>query len=283
MASRWPIGLPPTRLRASCLRHERPLPPREEWDKWLAEHGSDDQTATIIRSIREIEESGGEVLTAAADAADLNQMKRVIDLARERLGGIDGVVHAAGVPGSGRIAFLKQPDDIQSVFSPKVGGLDVLVRLLGETPLDFVALISSINSVLGAPGLSDYAGANAVLDAFPDSKLRPTSWKHVVSIDWGPWRDLGMAAKLFESNPKTDSAALPADDHISKSRSRCFCAGAQLAEQTGHRGSFQPDPARGIAAEGTERARCRSGSADFVRERYASTGRAGASGDHNCV
>ena len=64
--------------------------------------------------------------------------------------------------------------------------------------------MSSINSVLGAPGVCDYAGANAVLDAFPDSKLRPTPWKHVVSVDWGPWRDLGMAAKLFESNRKVD-------------------------------------------------------------------------------
>ena len=131
-------------------------------------------------------------------------MKCVIELIRERWGRIDGVVHAAGVPGSGRIAFLKQPDDIQSVISPKVDGLDVLVRLLGKTPLDFVALISSINSLLGAPGVSDYAGANAVLDAFPDSELRPASWKHVVSVNWGPWRDLGMAAKLFEANPKTD-------------------------------------------------------------------------------
>ena len=186
------------------LTARSPLPPREEWDEWLFEHRPNDQTATIIRSIREIEEKGGEVLTAAADAADLNQMKGVIELIRERWGRIDGVVHAAGVPGSGRIAFLKQSDDIQSVISPKADGLDVLVRLLGKTPLDFVALISSINSLLGAPGLSDYAGANAILDAFPNSELRPASWKHVVSVNWGPWRDLGMAAKLFEANPKTD-------------------------------------------------------------------------------
>lgn len=179
------------------LTARTPLPPREQWDKWLAEHGADDRTAIIIRNITEIERNGGEVLAAAADAANLNEMKCVIELVRKHFGGIDGVVHAAGVPGGGRIAFLKQPDDIQSVFSPKIDGLNVLVRLLGGVPLDFVALTSSINSVLGAPGLSDYAGANAVLDAFPDSTLRPASWKHVVSVDWGPWRDVGMAAKLF--------------------------------------------------------------------------------------
>ena len=92
-------------------------------------------------------------------------------------------------------------------------------------------LISSINAVFGAPGLSDYAGANAVLDAFPDSKLRPALWKHVVSIDWGTWREVGMAAKLFESNPDW-LTALSANDHTAKSRSRRFCAGARLAEQT---------------------------------------------------
>ena len=98
-----------------ALTARTPLAPREQWDKWLAEHGPDDQTATIIRSIRDIEASGGDVLTIAADVADINQMKCAIDLVRERWGGIDGVVHAAGVPGTGRIAFLKQPDDVRSV------------------------------------------------------------------------------------------------------------------------------------------------------------------------
>jgi acyl carrier protein len=57
-------------------------------------------------------------------------------------------------------------------------------------------LFSSINSVIGAPGVCDYASANAVLDAFVDSAVRPESWRQVVSLDWGPWREIGMAAKL---------------------------------------------------------------------------------------
>ena len=131
-------------------------------------------------------------------------MKSVVDLVRARWGGIDGVVHAAGVPGTGRIAFLKRPDDVQAVFSPKVDGLDVLVRLLGDTPLDFVALMSSVCSVLGAPGLCDYASANAVLDAFSDSEMRPAAWQNIVSVDWGPWRDLGMATKFVSSGQRAD-------------------------------------------------------------------------------
>ena len=134
--ARWLVANASARL---VLTARTPLPPREEWDRWLTEHGSDGQIATIIRNIRELEESGGEVLAVAADAANLNQMKCAIDLARERFGVIDGVVHAAGVPGAGKIAFLKQTDDIQSVFSPKIGGLDVLVNLLGAMPLDFVS------------------------------------------------------------------------------------------------------------------------------------------------
>ena len=132
--ARWFAANASARL---VLTARTPLPPREEWDKWLTEHGSGDQTPRSLETSEKSRRAEARYFSAAADAADLNQMKCVIDLACERLVRIDGVVHAAGVPGSGRIAFLKQPDDIQSVFSPKVGGLDVLVSLLGKTSSGF--------------------------------------------------------------------------------------------------------------------------------------------------
>jgi phthiocerol/phenolphthiocerol synthesis type-I polyketide synthase E len=73
----------------------------------------------------------------------------------------------------------------------------VLVRLLGDTELDFVALMSSIASVIGSPGACDYAAANAVFDSFVESATRPAAWKHVVTVNWGPWRETGMAANLI--------------------------------------------------------------------------------------
>src|SRR6185503_11542306 len=97
--------------------------------------------------------------------------------ARNRWGSLDGVIHAAGIPGSGRVALLKEAHELGTVLAPKVDGLDVLVRLLGETPLDFVALMSSLSAILRDPGTCDYSAANAVLDAFPESVTRPRPWR----------------------------------------------------------------------------------------------------------
>ncbi|HEX4445402.1 MAG TPA: SDR family NAD(P)-dependent oxidoreductase, partial [Polyangiaceae bacterium] len=191
--ARWLAGQCAARL---VLTARTPLPGRETWDAWLAGHGPDDKNAATIRAIRDIEQAGGEVLVAAAGAADEQAMRRAVEQARARWGAIDGVVHAAGVPGTGGIAFRKGPDDVDAVLQPKIDGLAVLIRLLGDSKLDFVALFSSINSVLGAPGVCDYASANAVLDAFADSASRPAGWGHVVAFDWGPWREVGMAATL---------------------------------------------------------------------------------------
>jgi phthiocerol/phenolphthiocerol synthesis type-I polyketide synthase E len=174
----------------------RPVPPRQEWDALLACPDADKRNVTIIEAIRKIEACGGEVITAAADAADPAAMSHAIDQARHRWGGIDGIIHAAGIAGSGNIAVRQDAEDIRSVLAPKLDGLSVLQELLGNTKLDFVALMSSISSVVGSPGTASYAAANAVLDAFVESSRRPVAWKLVVAINWAAWREAGMAASL---------------------------------------------------------------------------------------
>ncbi len=113
-----------------------------------------------------------------------------------RWGGLDGVIHAAGIPGDGAISLRQTDQEARSIIAPKAEGLAVLVDLLGDKPLDFVALMSSINSVVGSPGACAYSAANAVLDAFVDSTERPAGWRRVLAVNWGPWRDVGMAANL---------------------------------------------------------------------------------------
>ena len=178
------------------LTSRQSLPPRDVWDDRLVRHDVDERQAAAITAIRGIEAAGGEVLVCAADAANLADMNAALAAARARFGELHGVIHAAGVTGRGSVALRNRPEDVRRVFAPKVQGLNVLLQLLGTTSLDFVALMSSINAVAGAPGTSDYAAANAVLDAFVESAERPAGWRQVVAVDWGTWRDVGMAAQL---------------------------------------------------------------------------------------
>jgi NADP-dependent 3-hydroxy acid dehydrogenase YdfG len=158
---------------------------------------SGDRSPAAEEVVREVEAAGGEVIVAAADAAAESAMRAALELAQRRWGRIDGVIHAAGNSGCGRLAALTSIAEARATFSPKVGGLEVLLKLLGEVPLDFVVLMSSINAVLGAPGTCDYAAANAVLDAFAEGGAHPRAWRQVLSVDWDAWGEVGMAVDLI--------------------------------------------------------------------------------------
>jgi acyl transferase domain-containing protein/thioesterase domain-containing protein len=172
------------------------LPPREEWDGWLASHKATERNAAAIRAIRDMEKAGAEVSVAAVDAAAATEMGSTLAATVKRWGRLDGVIHAAGISGNDRIAFLKDDSEVRGVLAPKVDGLAALVQLLGREPLDFVALISSISSIVSGPGQCDYASANAVLDVFPDATSRPAAWKRVLVLNFSAWRDVGMATRV---------------------------------------------------------------------------------------
>ena len=86
------------------LTSRRSLPPREAWKALLARPAADERSVRDHQGDRDIEGMGGTVMTAAADAADPAAMAAAIGTVRERWGALNGVIHAAGVPGDGRIA-----------------------------------------------------------------------------------------------------------------------------------------------------------------------------------
>ncbi|MEC8252544.1 MAG: beta-ketoacyl synthase N-terminal-like domain-containing protein, partial [Planctomycetota bacterium] len=175
----------------------RAVPDRGQWDQVLAsDPGS--WHARTIRSVRFLESLGAEVLLGAADVANVAEMSRVVDAARERFGAIQGVFHAAGAVDDQLIANKYQAA-VERVMAPKVQGALVLDALLGSEPTDFTVLFSSTSAILGPPGQVDYVGANAFLNALARRRCR--EGKPTVALQWGVWNRVGMTAAAAADEP----------------------------------------------------------------------------------
>ncbi|AKQ65466.1 Malonyl CoA-acyl carrier protein transacylase [Myxococcus hansupus] len=143
-------------------------------------------------TLHALEEAGAKVLVLQADVSKREDVVRVLEDA-ERLAPLRGVFHAAGVLDDG---VLLQQDwgRFSRVLAPKVDGAWHLHVLTQGKPLDFFVLYSSASSLLGAPGQGSYAAANAFLDAL--AHHRRALGLPALSINWGPWAEVGMAAEL---------------------------------------------------------------------------------------
>ena len=167
------------------------FPAREEWAGWLATHDTTDTTSRRIHQLQSLEELGAEVLVVQADVASPEQMQMVVSQGVKQFGAIHGVIHAAGIPGGGLIQ-LKTAETLQSVLAPKTLGVLALEAACREQPLDFLVLCSSLTAMVGEFGQSDYAAANAFLDAFAHAQAA-RGGVFTVAINWDSWKEVGMA------------------------------------------------------------------------------------------
>ncbi len=168
-----------------------PVPPRDHWSTRLAAPETDGDIRRRIEAVQSLEALGAEVLIVAADVTDMAQMQAAVAEVHRRFGAIQGVIHAAGLPGGGMIQ-LKTPETAERVMAPKVKGTLVLETVLRPEPLDFFVLCSSINSLLPMFGQVDYSAANAFMDAFAQHH-QASNGPRYVSVNWGTWQQVGMA------------------------------------------------------------------------------------------
>lgn len=178
------------------LLNRSTFPAKERWPEWLKTHDANDRISNTISSIRQMEESGSEVLILSADVADEHAMRDVFARVRERFGELNGIIHAAGIPAGG-LMQIKKPESVREVFAAKVKGTRVLEKLVEDVRLDFFVLFSSLSAIVGRLGQVDYVGANAFLDLFAQY-YRARTGRFAVSIDWSAWEQVGMAAHLFQ-------------------------------------------------------------------------------------
>ncbi len=164
------------------------------------------------------------------DISNKEEVKLLISNIRKEYGEISGLLHSAGAI---RDSFVinKRESDIEQVINPKILGTVYLDEELKNVKLDFFILFSSITSVMGNMGQTDYAFANRFMDYYAQHRedLRQKSERYgkTISINWPLWDGVGMDVNdKARENLKQNLGLMPISvEDALKAFEACFSAG----------------------------------------------------------
>ncbi len=181
-----------------CLLSRKHINSKDEWPDIL-EKSEDKNMKRIIREIMKIEAIGSKVDTYSVDISQYSELKEVLNHIRENVGDIKGVINCAGIP-SGGYFVNKEKDEFEDVIASKINGNFNLQNLTSIDDVEVMILCSSIASMLGNVGQSDYVTANSFINGFSDD--RNCRGKNTICVNWTSWEDVGMASDLEIDNNK---------------------------------------------------------------------------------
>lgn len=141
----------------------------------------------------ELAELGAHALVVACDVSRRDAVQGLLREVPAEFP-LRGVVHLAGTLADGVIGSLTD-ESVERVFAPKADAAWHLHELTESLDLCMFILFSSGAGTMGAPGQSNYAGANAFLDSL--AAYRRTRGLPGTSIAWGLWEQAsGMTGGL---------------------------------------------------------------------------------------
>jgi NAD(P)-dependent dehydrogenase (short-subunit alcohol dehydrogenase family) len=159
----------------------------------------------ILNTLTALEHNGATVSYHSLDLRDEAALRAFMSQMYKEYGRIDGVVHGAGLL-EDKLFHQKTPESFERVFSTKVTPLRVLAEHL-NADTQFVILFSSVASVYGNRGQTDYAAANSVMDRYA-RVLKQQLKAKVMAINWGPWKGTGMVSPSLEKEYERRGIAL---------------------------------------------------------------------------
>jgi NADPH:quinone reductase-like Zn-dependent oxidoreductase len=166
--------------------------------QWLIDQGATHLYLvgrTLPPDIDTYRKQGIEVLVKSCD---ISSEEAVDQLFREWEGPpLKGIIHAAGLLHNA--GFLQHSwADFEKILAPKIQGAWSLHRaiLKYHIDLDWIVYYSSTSAFLGGHGTSAYSAANSFLDQF--AKFQQHLGLPAISVNWGAWRESGMAFSRLE-------------------------------------------------------------------------------------
>lgn len=143
----------------------------------------------IQQHLNKMKSAGINIEYFSVDVTDFSKLQHLIALLRRRHGRITGVIHSAGIAGSG-LFITKDKVDFDRVVKPKIYGTLVIDELLKDDNLEFFITCSSLTAEFSSIGQADYAAGNAFLDAFTYQLNK--RGVPALTINWCGWNESGM-------------------------------------------------------------------------------------------
>lgn len=168
--------------------------------QWMVDRGARHLVLTgrtapsqeALQIIRKLEETGAVVVIVLGDVADRTHLNQVFSRFGHTLPRLRGVIQSAGALDDG-VLLHHNSERFQKVLAPKMIGSWHLHELTREVPLDFFVMFSSAVSLLGSAGQGSHVAACAFQDAL--AHYRRAIGLPALSIDWGPWAEVGAATR----------------------------------------------------------------------------------------
>ena len=176
-----------------------------ETARWMAREGAHNFVLMGRRApdpkakavLDELSRGGVRIAIEQCDVSDEAELNASLNRLSTSMPALRGVVHAAGVLDDG---ILEQQtwSRFAGVMAAKVRGAWNLHRLTLPYELDFFVLFSAAASLIGSSGQGNYAAANAFMDGL--AHHRKSKGLPALSINWGAWAEVGMAARLAKKD-----------------------------------------------------------------------------------
>jgi acyl transferase domain-containing protein/NADPH:quinone reductase-like Zn-dependent oxidoreductase/short-subunit dehydrogenase/acyl carrier protein len=146
--------------------------------------------------VKELKKTGAEIIVRQVDICDRASVDSLLEEADNKEYPLGGILHLAGVLDDGMIENQNW-SRFEKVLRPKILGALHLHQATRNRDIDAFILYSSAASMIGSPGQSNYAAANSFLDAL--AHARHAIGLPATSINWGPWKNGGMASRNEET------------------------------------------------------------------------------------